>query len=335
MISKSVSKWFRGLAILMVIASHYAVWMFEEPVNPGAREWFMTLGVYGVDIFFMLSGYGLVKSASKNGINRRFVWNRFSSSYLPYFVLIGTLMLMDGNPVTVEGILNFLTGYDFWFMANIFVFYLLFMIFWKIRFLRNLLLIIGIAVYTWYLYTTGRNDFWYVSNMAFVVGVLFAETEERDFAFFDKWFSQVVLLLASFLGMRWCYKQYVVSAEISWKISTGIFFTVFMMTVCILISMVGKRMGENKFLKIVLLNGVMGLLGTYSVFIYLLHTRLFYSIIVKLDETLGYRKQVIIVGCITLVTTILLGFCFTKLVDGLTKLAENRSARNKAAKQTQ
>ena len=115
MISQSVSKWMRGLAILMVIASHYAGWMFVEPVNPELREWVMTLGVFGVDIFFTMSGYGLVKAASKHGIDKRYVWNRVKTSYIPYiFISLSLSFYKVSKTCPRRGLLEillFLTNY--------------------------------------------------------------------------------------------------------------------------------------------------------------------------------------------------------------------------------
>ena len=73
MIDNRISKVFRGIAILMVIGSHYAGWMHTEPFNETVRAWISTWGVYGVDVFLLLSGYGLVKSYEKNGIDKQFV----------------------------------------------------------------------------------------------------------------------------------------------------------------------------------------------------------------------------------------------------------------------
>ncbi len=322
MLSKGISKWFRGLAILMVIASHYAGWMYVEPENPMLRAWFMTLGVYGVDIFFMLSGYGLVKATEKRGVDGRFLWNRFSSAYLPYIVLIGTLVIVDGNPLDKQGWFDFLTGYHYWFMANLFLFYILFMVFWKIKILRKVLLTTGVAVYSWHLFSLGYQDFWFVSNMAFVVGVFYAELEKWKFDLWKKWYSRVIILPASFVAMRFCYFKYMETAKLSWENATSILFTVCMMEMCLFLSMIGKRIKNHRIVRIISLDYIVGILGTYSVFIYLLHTRLFYFIIFKLDEELGYRNLAIVVGCITLVVAVLIGFVFTKLVDWITKVID-------------
>ena len=65
MITAKTSKTLRGIAILIVIASHFAEWMFLEPAHPGLRHMIGTWGPPGVDIFLLLSGYGLYLSARK------------------------------------------------------------------------------------------------------------------------------------------------------------------------------------------------------------------------------------------------------------------------------
>ena len=56
MITKQTSACFRGIAILMVVASHYAEWMIEATTYPVVREFLCGFGVLGVDIFFLVSG---------------------------------------------------------------------------------------------------------------------------------------------------------------------------------------------------------------------------------------------------------------------------------------
>ena len=67
MISRNVSKYLRGLAILIVIASHYSEWMYVEPAFPALKHCISTWGPPGVDIFFLFSGYGLYKSFKAAG----------------------------------------------------------------------------------------------------------------------------------------------------------------------------------------------------------------------------------------------------------------------------
>ena len=60
----------RGIGILMVIASHYAEWYGDVLQNETLQYALTRLGCYGVDIFFLVSGYGLVKSAGKKADRR-------------------------------------------------------------------------------------------------------------------------------------------------------------------------------------------------------------------------------------------------------------------------
>ncbi len=319
MVTLQISRWFRGLAILMVIASHYAGWMFVEPKFPQLREQVMTLGVYGVDIFFLLSGYGLVKAAEKSGINKRFVWKRFAGSYLPYVLVVGAIMLLDGDFKDLGDGVKFVTALDYWFMANLFVFYLLFMICRKMKTAGNFLLPIGILCYSVYLSSIGRADFWIVSNMAFLVGVYWADYESYNRTFFEKMSTQLTLFFGSFLAMWFCYRQYRASAEMSWENLTSLFFTLFVMAVCLLVVRLSKKTGKYKAMQILFSGKIMGTLGTYSLFIYLLHTRLFYLIIFKLGDY-GYFKQTVITGLITLAASVVIGWVVTKGIEKLSSV---------------
>ena len=58
--------WFRGIAAVMVVLSHYAEWWTWFVPAEGNGEMLRLaltkLGVYGVDIFFLFSGYAMVCS---------------------------------------------------------------------------------------------------------------------------------------------------------------------------------------------------------------------------------------------------------------------------------
>ena len=107
----------------MVIASHFAAGMYEESFNEGLRQWISTWGVYGVDIFFLLSGYGLVKSYQKSGIDKRFVLKRFLNSYVPYILIAGFFAITDKAIDTPRAVVNLLIGFDHWFMCVLFAFF--------------------------------------------------------------------------------------------------------------------------------------------------------------------------------------------------------------------
>lgn len=175
----------RGAAILMVVLSHYADWYADiwhsEQIHYGLTR----LGVYGVDLFFLVSGYGLVKSAGKYKSAWHYWKNRLESTYFPYLIIAGGIGLCAGNLKTAQEWYQLVSGYDFWFIRNILVFYLLFfLIFWGIRrrWIRSALFAAGVFGYSWWLMEAGRGSFWFVSNIAIVIGVLLALYEKELFA---------------------------------------------------------------------------------------------------------------------------------------------------------
>lgn len=338
MISQSVSKWMRGLAILMVIASHYAGWMFVEPVNPELREWVMTLGVFGVDIFFAMSGYGLVKAASKHGIDKRYVWNRVKTSYIPYILLIGTIMLLDSDFEDMDDVISFLAGQEYWFMAVLFIVYILFMVCWKFRILKEITFAAALIWYTNRLFVDGKASFWIVSNMTFLVGVIFADVEMFVNRIVDKKETRsndsgknainldntvlyrifkMILLFVGFFGMRYCYKQFLIVDTIAWEIATSIFFAITIMAISMVIPQKCSWLVPCKLLSI---------LGSYSLFIYLLHTRVYYFIIFKLED-LGYTWKVVIVGMITITAGCVIGKLYNLLIAKAEMLLTTRLVR--------
>ena len=61
--SRQISYALRGAAILMVMASHYGEWYAASIGIPALSQFLMGLGRYGVDIFFLMSGYAMAKNA--------------------------------------------------------------------------------------------------------------------------------------------------------------------------------------------------------------------------------------------------------------------------------
>ena len=294
MIDSKISKVMRGVAILMVIGSHYAGWMYAEPINETWRYWISTWGVYGVDIFFLLSGYGLVKSASKNGIDKRFVLRRFLNSYVPYILIAGFFSIIDKSLDSPTAFVKLLVGYDFWYMAVLFALYIMFMVIYKINRLKEILLTVCVIAFTYWLYIKGQADFWELSNGAFLIGVYAAALENK---FGDKVKDFIIRSNLAFIGfgaMVVCAFWHVMSGTMSAHMVASMMFTVMALGVCVQMKATGA---------------VLPALGRYSLYIYLLHTRLFWKFVAYKDDW-SYLKGAVIAGIITLVVSVAIGFCF-------------------------
>lgn len=178
--------WFRGIAIVMVILSHYAEWWewFPDLVLEGGAEDFRLslskLGIYGVNIFFFFSGYGLTKAAENKKIGGTFIWHRIRSVYLPYLIIVGIIQILYGGFASASEFVRFLYGHEYWFMVVLFLFYIGFILIWAV--LKNVhLRVLLFLLYTFAiikaLYDRDMQSFWYVSNLAFPLGILVATYE--------------------------------------------------------------------------------------------------------------------------------------------------------------
>ena len=131
-LTKEQSLLLRGIAIFLVLISHYAVWIGEIFHSDLLEYGLGRFGVYGVDLFFVVSGYGLVKSVGKKRINGTFLWKRFKTVYLPYLLIVGLITVYDGGISGMTGWVSFLTGAEYWYIRNILVFYLAFYVVYRL-----------------------------------------------------------------------------------------------------------------------------------------------------------------------------------------------------------
>lgn len=272
-LTKEQSLVLRGIAILMVIVSHYAEWYTDILSNEALRFGLTRLGVYGVNIFFLVSGYGLVKSVTRNRIGGRFLWNRLKNTYLPYLLIAGVIELYAGGIQSGKAWYKYLTGYDYWFIRNILIFYLAFFVIYRLtqtEWLRMVLLAAAIFGYSWWLVYMERNSFWYISNIAFMIGILLAQYEKKLLK--AAGFLYPLQLLALAVGMGWVVKSglegRLAPAEISDKIKYGVLASSIWALFC---AQAAEPM--TRFLNF------LQPVGKISLEIYLLHMFIFYRVI--------------------------------------------------------
>ncbi len=271
--NKDISTWFKGIAIIMIILSHYAEWWTwfytEEGTSELIRNGISRFGPYGVAIFLLFSGYGLTKSAGNHRIGIKFILKRIVSVYIPYFILVLLIDLLSGGLEDMEDIIDLLYGNDFWYMTVLFSFYLAFMAIWLIFdncHIRAVLMVIFTYWYSNYLYKAGEQDFWYISNIAFAMGVLLALYESVIIKIVNKISFVATLIFAagsiavvrSALFVEHIWEQPV--DEIRSRIIAVTIFTLF-------IVFLASRWN--------MYDNVLISLGKYSLYLYLSHTFLF------------------------------------------------------------
>lgn len=211
LMEKQETNWFRGAAAVMVVLSHYAEWWsWLVPVEGNAevfRQALTKLGVYGVDIFFLFSGYAMVKSLGRERMHGAFIWKRIKNVYIPYLIVVGIIELLEGGFASMQDFLYFASGYDHWYMFVLFIFYIGFIAIYTVvggRAPRVAVFFVFTYIFSRILYERGMRDFWYVSNIAFALGVAAGEYEEWIKKTVDKIWIPLALVLVA--GMAFAAK---------------------------------------------------------------------------------------------------------------------------------
>lgn len=149
-----------ALAIAFVVIYHYKCWVGGFPWYIGmVLQW----GFIGVDIFFLLSGFGLTYSFQKNSISR-FYKNRLIK-ILPCYLLMGAILVLHmfalGKELTGGEVLWMYSTLDYtfshggvdWYVSAILQLYLLFpILYYLVKWLRSwscFLIVILVCTITW------------------------------------------------------------------------------------------------------------------------------------------------------------------------------------------
>lgn len=180
LISINTSYFFRGIAILMVIFSHYAEWGSASIPNEKLVHFVASLGDYGVGIFFFMSGYALFKGYGVKNTDKRYVIKRITNMYLPYLVIATATALLSKSIESIRDIVGLIKGDGYWFIEVIILIYIAFYFIGKLdpkyRVILMTLFILNLSL--WY-YLSGKNDFWYTANWAFALGMIVCKYENK------------------------------------------------------------------------------------------------------------------------------------------------------------
>ncbi|MCH5260143.1 MAG: acyltransferase [Lachnospiraceae bacterium] len=299
--------WFRGIAIVMVIASHYAEWWAWFLPTAGRAEEFREalskLGVYGVNIFFLFSGYGLTKAAERKEIDGNFISRRIQSVYIPYLVIIGVIQILSGGFGSFSGFVRFLCGNDYWFMVVIFLFYIGFVLIWqalKNSHLRVLIFLLYTFAVIQVLYDKNMQSFWYVSNLAFALGIIMAtyETGCRRVPSIAR-----ILLIPLLLAFTIYYELYMDKSGMTpeqilhLQMLNTVLWTTQIACIASLIPWHGP---------------VFGALGKRSLHLYLVHTFVFMKCVNTFNCSIPLRY--VIAAVATVITAVLCELLITRLI---------------------
>ena len=152
----------RGLAAMLVIFFHYTM---EKPeANLG-----FNLGITGVDLFFIISGFVIFMTLNKVSSGREFVINRFTRLFPTYWTCVTitfvgqTILKMAYNVITIDQIsfaqylpnMTMLQYYfkipdldgPYWTMIIELLFYFLMLLFFKARLIKNFSIVAFLSMF--------------------------------------------------------------------------------------------------------------------------------------------------------------------------------------------
>ena len=169
-VSKETSVVLKGIAILLVLLGHLGF------IYRG--------GAFGVNLFLVLSGYGIFRSFKNKGVKDYF-GKKITKIYIPY--LLVSLVVVPysyfSHLVTRRAVLYSFIGIDFgylcdktmWYISFIFLFYLVFYILARLfslikkEHIRDFLIIIFLFLFSYLLYIKNfEYAFWDRDSVAFL-----------------------------------------------------------------------------------------------------------------------------------------------------------------------
>ncbi|MCR4990823.1 MAG: acyltransferase [Lachnospiraceae bacterium] len=178
--SINASHFLRGIAILMVIFSHYFEWGASDIANEKLSSFVASWGDWGVGVFFLLSGYALYKGYGKKDTDLMYIIKRLKNVYIPYLILAAAIALLSDSIHTGHDVADLLTGKDYWFMVILFIIYIAFYFVGKLPEKFRIMIMTAFIIDTsLMLYLKGYREFWYTANWAFALGMMLSKYEQK------------------------------------------------------------------------------------------------------------------------------------------------------------
>ena len=199
---KDDSYFFRFIGIMLVVAAHYSNYMYEIS---GSKIWDLLnkLGRYGVALFFLVSGYGLTRSAcvEGGGVDHCFILRRIRNVYLP-FVIMQLLALIylgvSGSQMNAKDWIFYFIGMDYWYILVIMCLYCCFYIAVKyFKKYNEFILFLLVSLLNTVLALMGCEEWWYLTNYVFDLGVFLALHKGDDI---ERKVNKELLVIISIIG---------------------------------------------------------------------------------------------------------------------------------------
>lgn len=207
--SKSQTDWLRGIAIILIMYSHYyAVLNLNGKINGILYQLLSCTGMYGVALFLLMSGYAtMISKMNKTNYLQGYIPKRLLRLYVPFiivFIIMVILRMVHGEGITLKNILLMplmsLPDTINWYLKVQLALYIVFYL--AARFIKKDKWVI-IAIFTiCFVYMiigliTHIDAYWYESSYMFPLGMLMAKYKNSVFRFLSLHYP--IKIIASFL----------------------------------------------------------------------------------------------------------------------------------------
>lgn len=191
-LSKENTTRINGFFIMIVFFAHFEQYItITSPYDAMVYKIIGLLGQLIVTTFFFFSGYGIFESVkNKKGYVKNFFRNRFIPTYTNWFLIITAFLVVNiilGNILTIPQIILSYVGWESignsnWYLFDIFVLYILFIISFNLFKKENLricsitiLTILFISILT----LLKDNYCWYNTLLCFPLGMIYSYYKEK------------------------------------------------------------------------------------------------------------------------------------------------------------
>lgn len=288
----------KGILALSIVFSHLTI------ATDGGRlmPLFAYVGYLGVALFFFISGYGMMKkTASDEHYLEGFALKRVNKIVIPYAVVIciyWLASLMTNEPYSAKEVaLSMVNGYPIaensWYIIVCLLMYAVFWLAAKVSKTKPAIIVLCEVIFcALWIPLAKRLDYgqwWYVSNFALPVGMLWAMYEDRILKLMSDMKKYIATVIFAFLLVAISFAlTYFGNAWIYYAVSSTVFVIAFAF-VCMKL-----RFG----------NPALRFLGKISMEIYFIHglfITMFRSGAINVENDVAYSALVIVCSVISAV----------------------------------
>lgn len=312
-LSVKQTNWLKGIAILMIMYSHFYPLM-GLTYSDGLLSFALNLGYLGVAIFFLLSGYGaLISKKNKPDYLKHYLLKRIIRLFLPFlavFILDIIITIIQGEPIQLSYFYRIpilsLPNTINWYLKIQLALYVVFFLAAKLFKKNNQLIIAVFIICIIYMIVgslTGITSYWYETVFTFPAGMLLAEYRKVIFSQFQK--KKLLVSTASIVVFFVSFVPYYFKGGTLFEIMFIVGFLVLVLFFCLL------TYGNSKLL---------ALMGKSSLELYLIHGVINSLFISKINFSECSLAVYILVLLAYLSVSVLTGWLLNKYITKLSRL---------------